>query len=210
MAKTFCVPSWFPPLSLLATVLISLAICLSAHSWGPLEIMGQAVLLIAGLRLFCYWPPFVQWVKSMPAPHRIVFALIVGGMIIGHYSFDARRFFPFVAWEIFPAVREEDPVSCREFIATTASGKKVRLLVEQLFPSIVQIFPLDDPKYFSAETLERLAHVLARTYNELHPADPVRHVDLMIMAVKLHPPANELRQQPSCELLKHYDVSSDR
>jgi hypothetical protein len=38
----------------------------------------------------------------------------------------------------------------------------------------------------------------------------VRRIDLFVMAVQLHPPAGELRAQPSCELLKHYDISSSR
>ncbi len=92
----------------------------------PFAVTGQALLLIFILRAFCYWPPMAGWIRSMPTPHKIVFALLIGGMIFGHYSFNARSHFPFIAWEIFPRVREDDPVTCREFIATTTSGKKVR------------------------------------------------------------------------------------
>jgi hypothetical protein len=38
----------------------------------------------------------------------------------------------------------------------------------------------------------------------------VQQIDLVLQAVELHPPANESRAQPSCELLKRYDISSDR
>jgi hypothetical protein len=58
--------------------------------------------------------------------------------------------------------------------------------------------------------MEPLVQSMARVYNEHHGGDPVRQVDLMIMAVQLHPPASESRALPSCELLKHYAISSDR
>jgi hypothetical protein len=51
---------------------------------------------------------------------------------------------------------------------------------------------------------------LAKVYNEHHASDPVQQIDLILQVVQLHPPANESRTQPSCELLKRYDISSDR
>jgi hypothetical protein len=189
-----------------------IGVCLALIIWMvsfaiPLKLAGQAYLLIALLLAFRYWPPMIRWIGSMPVVHRVVFGGMIGGMILGHYTLNGRTYFPFVVWEIFPFVHEEDPVTCREFIATTSDGGKVRLLVEQLFPSIVQIDPLDS---YSPETTEHLARVLAKAYNQRHADNPVRHVDLYVMAVKLHPPANESRAQPSCELLNRYDISSDR
>jgi hypothetical protein len=186
---------------------------LSFSPWKiiPFALAGQAYALIIILLAFRYWPPMIRLVKSMPVPHRVVFGVLVGAMILGHYTLNNRTYFPYVAWEIFPFVNECDPVTCREFIATTESGAKVRLLVEQLFPSIVQIDPLDaldDPKLYPPGTTEHLARALAKAYNEHHAGDPVRRVDLFIMAVKLHPPASESRNRPSCELLKRYDISS--
>jgi len=89
----------------------------------------------------------------------------------------------------------------------------VRLLAEQQFPSLVQIDrieDLDNPKDYPAGTTDALAAALAKMYNAHHAADPVRQVDLMEMAVDLHPPENESRDEPSCELLKSYDVSPGR
>jgi hypothetical protein len=177
----------------------------------PLKLAGQAYLLLIVLLAFRYWPPMIRWVASMPAAHRVVFSVLICAMILGHYTLNGRTYFPYVVWEIFPFAHEDDPVTCREFIATTASGNKVRLLVEQLFPSIVQIDPLDsldNPKLYPPGTTEHLARALAKAYNEHHADDPVQRVDLFVMAVKLHPPANESRAQPSCELLKRYDISS--
>jgi len=185
---------------------IVLVVWLVSHA-VPLTVAGQAYLLIIILLAFRYWPPMIRWVASMPVPHRAVFGLLIGGMFLGHYTLNARAYFPYVAWEIFPFVHEDNPVTCREFIATTADGGKVRLLAEQLFPSIVQINPLDS---YSPEATEHLARALAKVYNEHHADDPVRQVDLFVMAIRLHPPANESRAQPSCELLKHYDISSGR
>jgi len=200
-------PIWLPPISFVTIALIVWLVSFSPWRFDPFRVTGQACLLIFVLRAFCYWPPMVRWVTSMPVPHRAVFALLIGGMVLGHYTLNGRTYFPFVVWEIFPFVHEDDPVTCREFIATTASGAKVRLLVEQLFPSIVQVNPLDS---YSPEATEHLARALAKIYNERHTDDPVRQVELMVMAVKLHPPANESRAQPSCELLKRYNISSDR
>ena len=188
---------------------------LSFSPWKvvPFALAGQAYVLIAILLAFRYWPPMIRWVTSMSVPHRAVFGVLIGSMILGHYTLNGRTYFPYVVWEIFPFVNERDPVTCREFIATTESGARVRLLAEQLFPSIVQIDPLDaldNPRLYPPGATERLARALARVYNEHHTGDPVRRVDLFVMAVKLHPPASESRAQPSCELLKRYDISSGR
>lgn len=172
----------------------------------PFRLAGQAYLMIAIVLAFRFWPPMAGLVRSMAVPHRVVFGVLMGAMILGHYTLNGRTFFPFVVWEIFPFVREDNPVTCAEFVATTADGKKVRLLTEQLVPSIVQIDALGG---MPPETTEHLARALAKIYNEHHPDNPVRRVDLMEMAVQLHPPANESRAEPSCELLKHYDISSD-
>jgi hypothetical protein len=199
-------PFWLPPISFTAIVLLIWLITFFYHLL-PLAITGQLALLLFLLRALCYWPPMIRWVASMPVVHRAVFGVLIGGMILGHYTLNGRTYFPFVVWEIFPFAHEGNPVTCREFIATTANGHKVRLLVEQLFPSIVQIDPLDS---YSPETTEHLARALARAYNDHHAGDPVRRVELMLMAVQLHPPAGESRAQPSCELLKRYDISSGR
>ena len=201
-------------MSVLAMVVLIVLISFTSrwiNPWGqltPFGVTGQAFLVICVLRFFCYWPPMVTLAKRMPVPHRVIFGLIVGGMILGHFTLKSRDYFPFVAWCIFPSVREEDPVTCPEFIATTESGRKVRLLAEQLFPSIVQIFPLGDPQYYPPEKTEDLVYSLAKVYNEHHADDPVRQVDLMVMAVELHLKPSESRAQPSCELLHHYEISS--
>jgi len=201
-------PSRLHPAIVVAIIGLCIALIIWMVSFAvPLKLAGQAYLLIVILLAYRYWPPMIRWVASMPVAHRAVFGLLVGGMVLGHYTLNGRTYFPFVVWEIFPFVHEDDPVTCREFIATTASGAKVRLLVEQLFPSIVQVNPLDS---YSPEATEHLARALAKIYNERHTDDPVRQVELMVMAVKLHPPANESRAQPSCELLKRYNISSDR
>ena len=204
-------PLWLPPLSLVVIAVSVWVISLSPWRIEPFRVTGQALLLIIVLRAFCYWPPMVRWVGSMPIPHRAMLAFILGGMVLGHYTLNGRVYFPYVSWFIFPSVREVDPVTCREFIATTDDGTKVRLIAEQLFPSIVQIdpvFALDDPRWYPPGTTEKLARTLAKTYNEHHPDNPVWRVDLMELAVQLHPPPGEMRTQPSCELLKRYDISS--
>ena len=79
---------------------------------------------------------------------------------------------------------------------------------EREFPSIIQIDRIEtlDANY-GAGTTDDLALALATMYNANHPADPVREVDLVEVSVNLHPPAGEARNEPSCELLKTYDVS---
>lgn len=187
-----------------------IVLCLGLLVWllfPIIRLVGQWLAVVALLLAFRYWPPMFAWVKAMPVPHRTIFGLILAAMILGHLTIRSRAWFPFVPWYIFPAVREEDPVTCREFIGTTASGQKVRLLVEQLFPSVVQFNPPDDAY---AASMDHLVRAMAKAYNKQHGNDPVRQVDLVVMAVKLHPPATEWRQQPTCELLKQYDLSSGR
>jgi len=195
----------------------AIVVLVGALIWGisfsplrfvPFALAGQAYAMIAILLAFRYWPPMFRLVASMPAAHRVVFAGLIGGMILGHFTLNGRSYYPFIVWEIFPHAAETDgTVSAHEFIATTANGTKVRLIAEQLFPSLVQI---DRVETMSPVLTEKLARVLAKKYNQFHADNPVRQVDLMNMVVQLHPPANESRAEPSCELLKHYDVSSDQ
>jgi hypothetical protein len=206
--------SWRPSPALAGFVIAALAgtiIWLASFSpWRlvPFSLAAQAYLTIGMLLAFRYWPPMFRLVASMPVVHRVVFGALIGGMILGHYTLNGRTYFPFVVWAIFPHVEDKPgTVTAREFMATTANGARVRLIVEQLFPSLVQVDRLDT---MSPELTAQLAHVLAKEYNKHHAGDPVRQVDLMDMTVLLHPPANESRAEPSCELLKHYDVSSDR
>jgi hypothetical protein len=212
MSNPASAPRWLPPISFAVIALLIWLITFHDHLI-PLAVTGQLALLLMLIRAYCYWPPVVRWVAAMPVAHRVVFGVLVGAMILGHYTIKGRTYFPFVSWEIFPFVNEEDPVTCRQFIATTADGAKVRLIVEQLFPSIVQVDPLDaldNPKLYPPGTTEQLVRALAKVYNQQHPDNPVESVDLMLMAVQLHPPAGQSRAEPSCELLKHYEISSDR
>jgi hypothetical protein len=174
----------------------------------PFRIAGQAYLMIAILLAFRYWPPMIALVRAMPVPHRVVFGALIGAMLLGHFTIRGRTWYPYIAWEIFPFVREEDPVTCHEFIGTTAGGRQVRLLVEQLFPSIVQFNPPFDADGGAVPATDHLVAAMAAMYNARHATDPVRHVDLMVMAVQLHPPLTESRAEPSCELIKQYDISS--
>jgi hypothetical protein len=203
-----------PPLRLHPALAIAIIVgCLGGiiyALWPIFALVGQWLAVIALLLSFRYWPPMFRLVKSMPVPHRLVFGLILGAMILGHLTIRPTRYFPFMPWYIFTGVSNADQVTCQEFIATTVSGRKVRLLVEQLFPSVVQIYPLDDKNRFPPGSVDHLTHVLAKAYNTQHGDDPVLQVDLMLMTVQLHPSTTESRSQPPCELIKHYDVSLDQ
>jgi len=204
-------PWWFPPISLVGIVVL-VGLTSFFHPWAatpllPFAITGQLALLLVLVRAFAYWPPLARWVGAMPVAHRVVFGGLLGAMALGHYTLNGRAYFPFVVWEIFPHVETRETVTAHEFIGQTASGAKVRLLIEQQFPSIVQVDRLED---LAPATTDALALALAKMYNAHHAADPLREVDLMEMAVNLHPPASESRNEPSCELLKSYDISSAR
>jgi hypothetical protein len=169
----------------------------------PPGVAIQFYLLAAAAVAFWYWPPAALWIGRMPFVHRLIFVAMLGGMIYGNFALDGRRYFPFVTWDIFGFLREEDPITCREFWAVTASGKGVRLIVEQLFPSIVQC---NLPTSNDAIEMTHLVEALADRYNRLHEDDPVRQVDLVSIAVRLHPatPAGP----PQCDILRHYEISS--
>lgn len=188
--------------------IICASVAFLIYSFFPIfQLAGQWFAVIALFLAFRYWPPMKRLVVSMPVPHRLIFLILIGAMALGHLTIRPRTYYPFVAWEIFPGITKEiqDPIICPEFIATTASGKKVRLLVEQLFPSITQVTRINE---YPPTQVDDLTNVLVKAYDQQHPGDPVRSVDLMVMAVRLHPPATESRAQPSCELLKRYDFSS--
>jgi len=206
-------PLWVPPLSLVVLAFSVWLLSFPPHFIAaepilPFALTGQAFLLIFVIRAFCYWPTFTRWVGSMPIPHRVLFFVLIGSMIAGHFTLQNRAYYPYVSWFIFPGVHEVDPVTCEQFIATTASGRKVRLVVEQLYPSIVQIYPLDDQYHYPPDKIELLAHAMARSYSARHASDPVKSIDAVMMSVQLHPPSGESRAEPSCQLLKRYDISS--
>ena len=184
-------------------VILACLVILGGYLWPIRHLAFQWLALAGVILLFRYAPPTLGWFKRMPLAHRIVFLAIVGAVLAGHLSLDNRRYFPFVAWYIFPAVREDDPVTCREFIGLTQQDQKVRLLVEQLFPSIVQFNP---PVDNGSAAMHRLVNAMAREYNTLHPQDALKRVDLVQISVSLDPPT---AGPPACELLKPFDVSSD-
>ena len=209
-------PWWFPPISYVG-IGVGVYLVSFFHPWSatpllPFAITGQLLLLLVLVRTIWKWPPFAQWLAAMPVAHRIVFGVLIGGMILGHYTLNGRTYFPFVVWEIFPhAEGSTEVVKAQQFYGHTASGQKVRLLAEQLFPSIIQIDRVETlDKSYGPGTQDDLALALAQIYNARHPADPVREVDLVQASVNLHPPAGESRDEPSCELLKTYDVSAAR
>jgi hypothetical protein len=203
MNKEAAGPFWLPPLSLAAIGVMT--VILWAVDPLSIEYVGQAALLLIAVRAFIYWPPMQRWAAAMPVPHRIVLSSLLLAMVVGHLTLQASRYFPFVAWEIFPLVREEDPVTCLEFIATTADGQTKRLLVEQLFPSIVQFNP---PADNASPAMAKLVAAMARAYDEHHPTAPVERIDLMRVSIPLHPAAGQ--PFPSCELIKSFPISLDR
>jgi hypothetical protein len=174
------------------------------YFWPIRGVLFQIYALAAIFIAFHACRPVTSWLASTPIVHRIVFYLLLGAMVAGHFTLSTRRYFPFMAWDIFSSVSEQETVFCRELIGTTASGKQTRLVVEQLFPSIIQF---DLPPDNEPLEMDRLVAAVAAEYNRQHAADPVREVDLMLMAVKLHLPPGQLRSQPSCELLHRFDLS---
>lgn len=192
-----------------AGALAIIVICLSAlsyYTWPIHRYVFQIFAVAAVLIALHTSPPIARWLAATPAAHRAVLYLLLAGVLVGHFTLQQRRYFPFVVWDIFSSVSEQDTVFCREIIGTTASDKKIRLLAEQLYPSIVQF---DLPSDKEPAKMNKLVDAMVKTYNAQHPADPVREVDLMLMAVKVHLPSGETRSQPSCELLQRFDLSPD-
>jgi len=206
-------PWWFPPISYVGIVagvyLVSFFHLPHRTPLLPFAITGQLALLLILARAVWKWPPLAQWLAGMPWAHRVVLGVLIGGMFLGHYTFNGRTWFPFVVWEIFPhEEKNTEVVKAEQFFGKTASGAKVRLLVEREFPSIIQVDRIETlDSAYGPGTTDDLALALAKMYNARHAADPVREVDLVEVAVNLHPPAGETRNEPSCELLKSYDVS---
>jgi hypothetical protein len=186
-------------------IMVVCAAAVLAFTWQIHRVVLQVYALIALFIAFHAAPPVARWRAGVPVVHCAIFYSLLAAVVAGHFSMNKERYFPFVAWNIFSKVNEEQIVSCPELIGTTANGKSVRLLVEQLFPSIVQ-FDLPPPD--KPDQMARLVTALAKAYNARHAADPVREVDLMLMAVKLHPPPGQSHSEPSCEFLHRYDISS--
>jgi hypothetical protein len=196
-----------PPRAPLLAALVIL-LCLAAFTWFAWPIhryILQVYAVIALLIALRTAPPIARYLAGTPAAYRSIIYVMILAVVAGHFTLQQKRYYPFVVWDIFCAVNEQETVFCRELIGTTASQKKVRLLVEQLYPSIIQF---DLPPRDQPGKLDLLVSAMARTYNAQHPADPLREIDLMLVAVKLHPPPGQTRQ-PSCEFLQRFDLSPD-
>jgi len=189
-----------------AVILLCLGL-LTFFFWPIRGVLFQVYALAAILLALHHAPPVARWLSATPVAHRLVVYALILAVVAGHFTLSTRRFFPFVAWDIFSAVSEQETVFCRELIGTTASQKQVRLLVEQLYPSIIQF---DLPPSTQSAKLDLLVSAMARTYDAHHANDPLREVDLMLMAVRLHPPPGQTHSQPSCELLQRFDLSPGR
>jgi hypothetical protein len=190
-------------------VMAACVAALTCFFWQVHALLFEVGTLAAFFVAFRAALPVARWLAGLPTIHRAIFYALLAAVVAGHFAANVtggkRIGYPFIAWDIFSNVSETETVSCRELIGTTADGKTVRLLVEQLFPSIIQFdLPLPD----EPEKMARLVTALARAYNARHAADPVREVDLMLMAVKLHPPPGQSNRQPSCKFLQRYDISS--
>lgn len=195
-----------PPL-VTAVAFAVVAGCLAAltyFTWPIHRYVFQIFAVAVILAVLHAAPPIRRWLAGTPVAHRAVLYLLLAAVVAGHFTLQQRRYFPFVVWDIFSSVSDQETVFCRELIGKTASDKQVRLLVEQLYPSIIQF---DLPSDKEPAKMDRLVAAMAKTYNAQHPSDPLREIDLMLMAVKVHHPPEETRSQPSCELLQRFDLS---
>ena len=190
-----------------AVAIAVIVICLSAltyYTWPIHRYVFQIFAVAAVLVALHRTPSISRWLAATPLPHRIVLYSLLAAVVAGHFTLQQKRYFPFIVWDIFSSVSDQETVFCRELIGTTSSDKQVRLLVEQLYPSIIQF---DLPSDKEPAKLNLLVAAMVKTYNAQHPSDPLREVDLMLMAVKVHLPPGETRSQPSCELLQRFDLS---
>jgi len=189
------------------TAVVVIVGCLAALTWytWPIHRYVLQIFAIAAVLVALHTaPPISRWLERTPVPHRAALYLLLALVVAGHFTLQQKKYFPFVVWDIFSSVSDQETVFCRELIGKTASEKQVRLLVEQLYPSIIQFERLED---IGPEKMNRLVAALVKTYNAQHPTDQLREVDLMLMAVKVHLPPGETRSQPSCELLQRFDLS---
>ena len=190
-----------------AAVIVGCLAALTYFTWPIHRYVFQIFAVAAVLVALNTAPPIARWLAATPVAHRVVLYLLPAAVVAGHFTLQQTRFYPFVVWDIFASVSGQETVFCRELIGTTASDKQVRLLVEQMYPSIVQ-FNL--PSEEEPAKMDLLVATMVKTYNAQHPSDPLREVDLMLMAVKVHLPPGETRSQPSCELLHRFDLSPAR
>ena len=192
---------------LAVAVIAACAIAVAYYYWQIHPLLFEIYALIALFIGFWTASPLRRWLTGLPVIHRAIFAalpaLVVAGHLASNVTSAKRTLYPFIAWDIFSAVSDQDSVSCRELIGTTVDGKSVRLLVEQLFPSIIQF---DLPPENRPGDMNQLVQALARAYNARHAADPLRAVDLMLVTVHLHPRPGSAAAPPSCQ--HRYDISS--
>jgi hypothetical protein len=184
-------------------VIVACVALLTFCLWQIHALLFEAYALTAFFVAFRAAPPVRNWLAELPRTHRAIFYMLLGAVLVGHFTSNKRSYYPFVAWDIFSALSNQETVTCRELIGTTADGKSVRLLVEQLFPSIIQF---DLPPENKPDQTAHLATALAKAYNARHAADPVREVNLMLVTVQLHPPPGPSSSPPTC--LQRYAISS--
>ncbi len=155
-----------------------------------------------------FLPPVFRLIKQMSPAHLVVMILCVGSFLVGHLWISSRATFPIMSWYIFTGPNDFDEVRCREMFGVFKDGKEKRLLVEQIFPSIVQFnLPIDSVDGKRSPSMPRIIFAIGAEYNRLHPDNPVIRVDLRELVVPVRPSSPE--QKPSWTSLESYTISSD-
>ncbi len=164
---------------------------------------GQMYFWIWFLISFVTFPPISRHLSKIPMPHAVVTVLVMALLIGGHFTNNNFKYFPIMAWAIFPYSFDLADVKCGEMIGIHADKTETRLLVEQIIPSIVQF---DLPRDLNDPRMPATIQAIAHEYNLLHPANPVVTVEIREFSVPIRPQPGE---KPTWTTLTSFTVSSD-
>ena len=184
------------------TVLVALVVM---YGLGVLHLMprvppaaAEGLLIAALLHVLAASRQAREAVQRMALPQRLVAAILVGVVLVGHFHARAHDTFPFVEWDIYAQTLHGNP-RFFDYYATRHDGAEEHLIPAEVIPALgkkltVQLEQVADA-IEAAGDLQRRAELvrwyeglllaLARADNRQHAGDPVAAIRIEKCTVPL-------------------------
>jgi hypothetical protein len=159
-----------------------------------LLMVGESLVYLALYVGLVSLAPVGDWIRSIPSPHRAVFAGFIFFATWGQLVVNSRTTFPFPAWTMYARAEPRRLVDYYRYRGFDAQGREVAIdpAAEFTFVNSAEIAsrvkyigraataPADSPKRQAAVAqLRDLLAALAASYNQSHPDARLRSLEFM-------------------------------
>ena len=148
------------------------------------SVVANSVLLFIGLGALLAAPPLREFLKRLPAPHRVIAGVALGALVLGHLVGQSRVTFPFPRWDMFTWVYEPRVVIFHEVYGVDAAGARRELNLARLLSSLHSTFYWHFEQWGESTRTDpalrghyaTLLRALGELYNERNPGSPIQTV----------------------------------